>query len=197
MSTKKVSLILACMLDGGIGHQSSLPWSIPEEMKKFRKITTKCSDPDKINAVIMGRQTWESLSKPLTNRLNIILTSDIYYSVPYENTIVLHSISRALLYCDQAFIENIFIIGGAKLYNLFLESSTYFGKIDKIYLSMMFYNPNYIADKFIVIENIFKNFYLTKDQDYQNECDDRLFASFICRPKSHFYNSNWHKYASM
>lgn len=180
---KKVSLILACMLDGGIGYENGLPWYIPKEMKKFQHITSVCKDPGKINAVIMGRNTWESLGKPLKGRVNIVISRNLYYNIYSENVVVLHSVEAALKYCNKSYIESIFIIGGAFLYNKFLTSSIYFEKIDKLYLSIMFYDQRYMADKHIEIDSIFKNFIMEKDKKYQGECEDRLFASFVCRPK--------------
>jgi dihydrofolate reductase len=180
---RKVSLILACMLDGGIGYENGLPWYIPKEMKKFQQITTVCKDPGKINAVIMARHTWESLGKPLKDRVNIVISRNLHYNIHCDNVVVLHSVEAALRYCDKPYIESIFITGGAFLYNKFLTSSIYFEKIDKLYLSIMFYDPRYIADRHIEIDSIFKNFILEKDKKYQEECEDRLFASFICKPK--------------
>ena len=119
---QKVSLILACTLNGGIGYNGKIPWYIPSDLKKFRAITTKCVDENKINAVIMGRKTWESLSKPLANRLNIVITSNKYYKVENENVIVVHSIIAALYCANKPYIENIFIIGGANIYNTFLQT---------------------------------------------------------------------------
>ena len=184
---KKVSLIMASMIDGGIGCDNQLPWYVPSELKKFRRITTKCKDPDKINAVIMGRQTWEALGSPLKNRLNIVITRNVYYQASAygdnDNVVVLHSIISAFIYCDKPYIENIFIIGGAEMYNKFLTSNSYYKKIERIYLTIMFYdNHKNNADKFMEIGSIFENFRIKKDPDYKTESDDRKFASYICTP---------------
>ena len=70
-------IIVATTVDGGIGRDGALPWpSNRTDMMFFRNITTQRVDPEKVNAVIMGRRTWESLgSKPLPHRLNICITS--------------------------------------------------------------------------------------------------------------------------
>ena len=63
------SIIIACCLNGGIGYDNRIPWNIKEEMKLFKRITTGDIEYNGINAVIMGRNTWESLpNKPLQNR---------------------------------------------------------------------------------------------------------------------------------
>ncbi len=73
-------IILACDSKRGIGLNGSIPWpTIPEDMKRFKKITTFNSS-DKVNTVIMGRKTWDSLpnnAKPLTKRINCIISRDL------------------------------------------------------------------------------------------------------------------------
>jgi len=77
--------ILACTHNGGIGLNGKLPWRLKEDMKLFKKITTTIQNPNdkekgKLNAVIMGRKTWESIPmkfRPLPNRINIILSKTI------------------------------------------------------------------------------------------------------------------------
>ena len=77
--------ILACTHNGGIGLNGKLPWRLKEDMKLFKRITTTIQNPNdkekgKLNAVIMGRKTWESIPmkfRPLPNRINIILSKTI------------------------------------------------------------------------------------------------------------------------
>ena len=67
------NLIVACANNYGIGYNGELPWHIPNDLKRFSKLTKGKGN----NAVIMGRKTWDSLPvKPLPNRVNIILTSN-------------------------------------------------------------------------------------------------------------------------
>jgi dihydrofolate reductase len=70
------TIIAATSPSGGIGINGQLPWRNKTDMKYFRNLTTQRIDETKINAVIMGRKTCESLNyKPLPNRLNICITS--------------------------------------------------------------------------------------------------------------------------
>ena len=69
-------IIAATTKNNGIGMNGKLPWKNNTDMKYFKNITTQRIDENKINAVIMGRKTFQSLNfKPLPNRLNICITS--------------------------------------------------------------------------------------------------------------------------
>ena len=159
MSEKKVSIILATTSCGGIGINNDIPWHIPDDLRYFKRITTFVTDKNKKNALIMGRNTWESLkSKPLQNRLNIILTSNIDYEINEnfkKDTIIAYNIEEALMYCNSDNIESIFIIGGEQIYNIFF-SNKYAKYIDKIYLSII--TKKYDCNKFVDLNNIFKNY---------------------------------------
>jgi dihydrofolate reductase len=60
-----------------IGSNNKIPWKCRTDMKFFKETTTKTKDPTKINAIIMGRKTFESLPSPLINRINVVLTSEL------------------------------------------------------------------------------------------------------------------------
>jgi dihydrofolate reductase len=178
---KKLKLILASTFDGGVGYDNRLPWYCGKELKKFKEITQGVEDADKINAVVMGRNTWDSLPRrPLPKRVNIIISNDNKYKTPYKNVIVLHSLLSVLMYCNSnEKIESVFVIGGAQIYNQIIFSDFFRKKIEKIYISIMFYSQHHIANKHIDIQHLLNTFRWEKDKNYQQECDDRLFASYI------------------
>ncbi|MGN8246362.1 dihydrofolate reductase [Cellulomonas soli] len=65
-----IALIWACTADGVIGKDGTLPWRLPEDLARFRRLTQGC-------AVVMGRATWQSLPprmRPLPDRRNLVLT---------------------------------------------------------------------------------------------------------------------------
>lgn len=70
---KPFDLVVARSLNFGIGLNGKLPWHLPSDLKMFKKIT--CSGTNK-NAVIMGRKTYDSIGKPLPNRLNVIVSKN-------------------------------------------------------------------------------------------------------------------------
>ena len=136
------TIIAATSTNGGIGINGQLPWRNKTDMKYFRNVTTQRIDETKINAVIMGRKTFESLNfRPLPNRLNICITSrspatavplftghtyqplksnksmDFVHSHFDPNVLFFNSLDSALKYLYKLkTIENIFVIGGAMLY---------------------------------------------------------------------------------
>ncbi|MFC1754751.1 dihydrofolate reductase [Thermoproteota archaeon] len=57
----KFTIIAALDPKNGIGYKNTIPWSLSADMRHFKTITTSVSNPDKHNAVIMGRATWDSL----------------------------------------------------------------------------------------------------------------------------------------
>jgi dihydrofolate reductase len=91
-----------------IGRGGKLPWSIPEDLKRFQQLTLN-------HTVIMGRKTWEfDLEKrPLKNRFNLVVSSTLGTD---ENLgiQVARSLSQALEYCRDR--DQVFIGGGASLY---------------------------------------------------------------------------------
>ena len=70
---KDINIIVATSTNYGIGYDNKMCWNIPEELNKFKEITTEVIDKTKKNCIIMGKNTWYSLpKKPLINRINII-----------------------------------------------------------------------------------------------------------------------------
>ena len=114
-----ISLIAAIGRNNELGKNNELLWHLPADMKHFRDTTA-------LHAVIMGRKTFESIGKPLSNRRNIVITRDVRYK---KNGVeVVHSLAGALdKFPDQN--DEIFIIGGAELYKQTIEIA------DKLYIT--------------------------------------------------------------
>jgi len=153
------SLILACTLEGGIGYYNSIPWNIKEEMRLFKKITSDVNCYFKKNAVIMGRNTWESLPyRPLKNRINIIITANpSLVTINDVDVITCKTMDDALDYCEESLIINkVFIIGGKSIYDLCLNNDKYLNLLDSIHLSVI--KDNHKCDTFINLKKILKTF---------------------------------------
>jgi len=103
--------IAAVDRQGAIGKGGKLPWHYSADMKFFRETTTG-------HAVVMGRKTWLTLGKPLTNRLNIVLSRDPSIE-PQESLLVLSDVD-AVLSLNESLTTDLFVIGGGQIYEAFL-----------------------------------------------------------------------------
>lgn len=101
-----VSIIVAVSENGVIGVDNKLPWYIPEDLKRFKKLT-------KGNTVIMGRKTYESIGKPLPDRINIVVSRNKDLNIP--GCLVVHSMAQAIKKANKD--KDVFIIGGGEIYN--------------------------------------------------------------------------------
>jgi dihydrofolate reductase len=103
-----VTLIVAAAENGVIGSNGALPWRIPEDLKRFKRLTLG-------KPCIMGRKTWDSLpKKPLTGRTNIVLTRDPDYRA--GNAIIARSFDEALAIAAREQSDEIAIIGGEAIF---------------------------------------------------------------------------------
>jgi dihydrofolate reductase len=105
-----ISIIVAIAQNFAIGKNNELLWHIPNDLKRFKKITHG-------HAVIMGKKTYESLPmKPLPDRQNIVITDNPQDLFPGCTKV--HSIEEALAQIKPE--DETFIIGGASVYQQFL-----------------------------------------------------------------------------
>jgi dihydrofolate reductase len=128
----KIYIIAAVDLKGGLGFKGKMPWNLPGDLKHFQKITIQTEDIQLRNMVVMGRVTWESIPeshRPLTGRKNVVITRNKDFKAGDEVTVA-HSIEEALKATDDR-VADIFVIGGAKIYEQFMKRQ----KIDGIYLT--------------------------------------------------------------
>lgn len=136
-----ISIIVAVSENNVIGKRGTLPWYIPEDLKRFRSLTTG-------HPIIMGRKTHESIGKPLPNRTNIIITRDLEYKS--KGCIVVNSLEEALEKAKTSEgSDEIFIIGGGEIYSQAMD------KTDKIYLT--FIKGNLDGDVYFPDYSAFKN----------------------------------------
>jgi dihydrofolate reductase len=117
MST--LSIIVAIAENGAIGKHQQLLCHLPEDLKHFKRITNG-------HTVIMGRKTYESLPNgALPNRKNVVLTSSANLS--FSGCMMVNSLEEALKLTKDD--DEVFIIGGAAIYNLTLDLA------DKLYIT--------------------------------------------------------------
>lgn len=107
-----ISFVVAMDSKGLIGRDNALPWRLPADLKHFKALTLG-------KPVIMGRKTYESIGKPLVDRLNIVVTRNPDYQAP--GCVVAHSAQAALDAAGSA--QEIMVIGGAQLYRELLPQA--------------------------------------------------------------------------
>lgn len=112
-----LSLIVAIAENGVIGRNNALPWHISEDLRYFKQVTSG-------KTVIMGRKTYQSIGRPLPNRINIVITRDRTFAA--EGVLVAHSLDEAL---TKAGDGEAVVIGGSSLFGEALQ------RADRFYLT--------------------------------------------------------------
>jgi dihydrofolate reductase len=123
--TYRLSLIVAMDCKLMIGTENGLPWHLPADLKRFRKLTWG-------KPIIMGRKTHEFIGRPLPGRPNIVLTRHEDYHP--EGVHVVHSVDEALRTAEGLLGEagaEVFVIGGAEIY------AQLFDRVEAVYLTIL------------------------------------------------------------
>ena len=146
----KLNLICCKNNQNIIGVNNDLLYSIPEDMKYFKNITSQEYVKDNKNIVIMGYNTWMSIPdkfKPLSDRINIVITNNHYDDFQSDTGIFLTFRTFDSCYNflkdqeDRGFmLGDKFIIGGAQLYNYIY--SNYLSVINKVYETFINHSIN-------------------------------------------------------
>ena len=210
-----VNFISACDNKGGIGKNGILPWNIPNEMKYFQSITIG-------NIVVMGRTTYFSIPekfRPLSNRLNLVLTNDEellknnhnhpnlkffnnginsnnnknYNITDYHIKIELLTLSILVKNNPLYYAKEIFIIGGEKIYNMYFNLLNKYSfndlQLNNIYLTYV--NKDYKCDTFF--PKIDESFTLIHYSDKQYDEKEKVNYRFLKYKKDIFYKNNYEK----
>lgn len=106
-----------------IGKNGKIPWHIPEDLQRFKELTTN-------HTVLMGRKTFESIGKPLSNRINVVLSKNKNVATTlkpdsFKNDIeIFSSIESALSRLHEQ--EKVFIIGGGEVFHQTIDRTDEF-----------------------------------------------------------------------
>lgn len=122
----KLALIVAYAQNRVVGIENRLPWHLPEDLKYFKQVTTG-------KAVVMGRKTYESIGRPLPNRLNIVISRNPNFCADGVEVVanLQQAIDRATQYNQANNQDEIMVIGGAAIYELALPLA------DKLYITLV------------------------------------------------------------
>jgi len=140
----RISMIVATDRNGLIGNGSAMPWHLPADLKRFRKLTTG-------KPIIMGRKTLESIGRALPDRANIVLTRCRDWM--FGGVEVANSDQRALEIAGDAAkrlgVDEVFVIGGGEVYSVMLPH------VQRLYLTVVegeftgdVYLPNGMLERF-------------------------------------------------
>jgi dihydrofolate reductase len=104
-----VSIVVATDERGGIGREGRLPWRLPEDLQRFKRVTIG-------KPIVMGRRTWESIGRVLPGRHNIVISRQAGLVAP--GATVVGSLADALAAAGD--VPEVCVIGGAEIYRLAL-----------------------------------------------------------------------------
>jgi dihydrofolate reductase len=118
-----VSIIAAVASNGVIGRQGDLPWHMPTDLRRFKRLTTG-------HHLVVGRKTWDEVGKPLPGRIMVVVTRD--RSFRPEGATVVHSVDAALSAARGD--DEVFIAGGGEIYRQALPLA------DRLYITRIHAN---------------------------------------------------------
>ena len=122
----RLSIIVAMSRNNAIGVNNELPWHLPEDLKNFKKLSLN-------KPIIMGRNTFDSIGRPLPERDNIVLSRNA--EMNNENIFLANNQDRALDlaegFAKKRQCDEIMIIGGEQIYRMFFRS------VSRIYLTLV------------------------------------------------------------
>lgn len=134
----------------GIGFENSMPWPrLTDDMQWF-------ADRTKYNIVLMGSNTWKSLKKPLVNRINVVISSQLQVNADLTLSNPIDAVEELK---NRYSNKDIYIIGGQSIYDSLMDfiEAFYITEIDASYKCDRFFNYTFVKEKFknvSVVENI-------------------------------------------
>lgn len=176
-------IILACDENGGIGKDNKLPWHLKEDLQYFKRVTTYTDTFCKKNVVIMGRKTWDSIScSGLSDRINIVISRTKRESNPANNLYFVESFHEALQLANSLnHIFNVFVVGGAQIYNEAFEHPL----LRNIFVTKIL--RSYECDTFIDLNNLYNSKLTLIGANIITSYDSNIQIDVICE---HFKYTN-------
>lgn len=117
-------VVVAADLEGGIGIEGRIPWRLPSDLAHLVRVTTETRDPDKRNAVVMGRVTWDTLPpryRPLPRRYNVVVSRQPDLALPDGVGLASSVVEGISLGYQPADVESVLVLGGGEIYRQALE----------------------------------------------------------------------------
>ncbi|CAL2059522.1 dihydrofolate reductase [Tenacibaculum sp. 190524A05c] len=156
-----ITIIAAIGKNNELGKNNDLIWHLPEDLKRFKRVTSG-------HHILMGRNTFESIGKPLPNRTTVIITRNNDYFK--DGCLIAGSIEEAIQLAEND--EEIFIIGGAQIYKQAIQNPS----VKK--LDMTIVHESFDADVFFpeIDSTIWKE---TAREDFKADDKNKYDYSFV------------------
>lgn len=159
----KFELIMASDINGGIGYKNQLPWpKMKNDLQRFKNLTVG-------HTVIMGKNTFESLGKPLPKRNNIVISKTLNN---VEDVKIFSSKSEAIEFVKD--LELVFIIGGALIIELFYDEISKFHHTE---INSIFECDTFLPSK------ILKEWKLITEAKYSSDLNNPFDYTFYVKEK--------------
>ena len=163
MENRELTIIAAVSINNVIGNKNKLIWNLPNDLKRFKKLTTG-------HSIIMGRKTFDSLTNPLPDRDNIVITRSTNYSNPGIK--VCSSIEDAMSLTKTD--TQPFIIGGGEIYSQTINM------VDKIELTRV--HEKFDGDAYFP-EIPLDIFELINEEKYSSDSENEFDYSYLTYKK--------------
>ena len=154
-----VSAIVAVAKNNVMGRAGDIPWYLPADLKYFKKVTLN-------HHIIMGRKTYESIGRPLPNRLNYVVSQTInHIAGAFVFDSIESAIKNAIDYCEENSLDEVVIIGGGFLFRdtLPITNKLVLTKVNCEIEGDVFYPEIDLSDW---VEKDSRDFIKDKDNDY-------------------------------
>lgn len=224
----RLTAVVAASMQNGIGAQGGLPWRLPKDMAYFRSATSHVVDtpvddatmqaagyprlngPTK-NAVVMGRNTWESIPprfRPLSDRINVVVSTTLSQAdlgvEADPDTVVVRSFDDAVAFLAErrlaryiaqkeegAALGHAFIIGGAAIYRYVLTHTSPAWRLENLLVTRL-YHPSSVHDRCdVFLEDFRSHAQLAYEKSVETACKDALPTDVRICPDDVDPNAVW------
>ncbi len=103
-----VTIVAAVARNGVIGVDGRLPWRLPDDLRRFKKLTLG-------HVLVMGRKTYESIGHPLPGRTTVVVTRNARWDSGSDEVVVAAGVPEAIA-AAMAIDDEVFVVGGAQVY---------------------------------------------------------------------------------
>lgn len=194
------NIIVCTDINGGISKNGKIPWKIQEDYNFFRDtVTNKLNN--KPNVIIMGKKTYENMNL-VKGHINIIISNTLNISYisnldMNETVFIFNTVEKALEKISEIEYSEIFVCGGKRIYEYFLENKNN----NNIRLYWTLVNEDYECDNLLNFDNILnlndQNRNIYNRYELEDTLNNKNISVFFQRPKFNTTNHDEHQYITM